>query len=212
VCFESVLFFPCFGLLWYNKLPGDDPGEKEDPMKNIIIGMAIAAAALSVLAYGRGGMPLVLTGLKAGGLMLAEIIPLLAAAFLLAGLIQVMVSREFIERWLGRGAGIKAIFLGALAGALVPGGPYISYPIAASFFIGGAEIGTVMAFLAAKNVWTLTRLPMEMALLGVRITALRYVVTFLIPVIVGLLANFILSGSVERVREQVRALAGGDRQ
>jgi uncharacterized membrane protein YraQ (UPF0718 family) len=153
----------------------------------------------------------VLSGLKEGGLMLAEIAPLLAAAFLLAGLIQVMVSREFIERWLGRGAGVKAVLLGAVAGALVPGGPYISYPIAASFFIGGAEIGTVMAFIAAKNVWTLTRLPMEVALLGVRITVLRYIVTFLIPVIVGLLANFILSKSVERVREQVRALAGGDR-
>ena len=68
-----------------------------------------------------------------------------------------------------------------------------------------------MAFIAAKNVWTLTRLPMEMALVGFRVTVLRYVVTFLIPVIVGLLANFILSGSVERVREQVRALAGGSR-
>ena len=72
----------------------DEPsGNKEDDMRNITIGMAIAAVALSVLAYGRGGMPLVLTGLKAGGLMLAEITPLLAAAFLLAGLIQVMVSR-----------------------------------------------------------------------------------------------------------------------
>jgi uncharacterized membrane protein YraQ (UPF0718 family) len=178
-------------------------------MKSITIGMAIAAVALSFLAYSRGGMPLVLTGLKAGGFMLAEITPLLAAAFLLAALIQVLVSPEFIEKWLGRGAGIKAVLLGAVAGALVPGGPYISYPIAASFFVGGAEIGTVMAFVAAKNVWTLTRLPMEVALLGARITLLRYVVTFLIPVIAGLLANLILSGTAERMREQVRALAGG---
>jgi len=180
-------------------------------LKSITIGMAIAALALSVLAFSRGGMPLVLTGLKTGGLILAEITPLLAVAFLLASLLQVMVSRKFIERWLGQGAGIKALLLGAVAGALVPGGPYVSYPIAASFFIGGAEIGTVMAFLAAKNVWTLTRLPMEVALLGVRITALRYVVTLLIPLIVGLLANVIFSGSAERVREQVRALQRGGR-
>jgi uncharacterized membrane protein YraQ (UPF0718 family) len=50
---------------------------------------------------------------------------------------------------------------------------------------------------------------MEVALLGARITLLRYVVTFLIPVIAGLLANLILSGTAERMREQVRALAGG---
>jgi uncharacterized membrane protein YraQ (UPF0718 family) len=182
--------------------------ERKDNMRNIIIGMAVAAVALATLAYHRGGMLLVLTGLKAGGILLVEITPLLAAAFLLAGLIQVMVSREFIERWLGRGAGIKAVLLGAVAGALVPGGPYISYPIAASFFIEGAEIGTVMAFIAAKNVWTLTRLPMEVALLGVSVTFLRYIVTFPIPIIVGLLANLILSRSVERVREQVRELVG----
>jgi uncharacterized protein len=182
--------------------------DRKDNMRNIIIGMAVAVVALSTLAYHQGGMPLVLTGLKTGGILLVEITPLLAAAFLLAGLIQVMVPREFIERWLGRGAGVKAVLLGAVAGALVPGGPYISYPIAASFFIEGAEIGTVMAFIAAKNVWTLTRLPMEVALLGVSVTFLRYIITFPIPIIVGLLANLILSRSVESVREQVRELVG----
>lgn len=180
-------------------------------MKNILIGMAVVAAALSVLAYQRGGMPLVLTGLKEGGITLVQVAPLLVTAILVASLIQVMMPREFIEKWLGQGAGLKAVLLGALAGSLVPGGPYVSYPLAASLFIGGAQIGTVMAFIAAKNVWTLPRLPMEMALLGTRITAFRYMITLLIPVVVGLLANFLLAGFVESIREQLRSLAGDDR-
>jgi len=182
-------------------------------MKNILIGMTIIAAALAGLAFERGGISLVLAGLKDGGLTLVQVVPLLAAALLAAGLIQVMMPRAFIEKWLGHGAGIKAVLLGALAGSLVPGGPYVSYPLAASIFIGGAQIGTVMAFISAKNVWTLPRLPMEMALLGVRITFVRYLITFAMPVVVGLLANVLLTGAtVEKIREQVRSLAGDDRK
>jgi uncharacterized membrane protein YraQ (UPF0718 family) len=180
-------------------------------MRNILLGMTAAIVALTGLAYLRGGLDLVVEGLQRSGLTLVKVVPLLAAAFLLAGLIQVMISHDFIQRWLGTGSGLKGLLLGAAAGALVPGGPYITYPIAASFFIGGAEIGTVMAFIAAKTVWTLSRLPMEVALLGPHITLVRYAVTLVVPVVVGLLANLLLSGSAEKVRDQVRELTGGDR-
>ncbi len=178
-------------------------------MKKITTGMAVAAGLLALLAYFRGGISLVLEGLQGGGLMLLKVTPLLLIAFLVAGLIQVMVSHEFIKKWLGKEAGIKGVFLGALAGAMVPGGPYVSYPIAASFFISGAEIGTVMAFIAAKNVWSFTRLPMEFALLGAHVTVTRFLVTLVFPIIVGILANLLLAGTEEKIRNQVKELAGG---
>lgn len=179
-------------------------------MKKISIVLAIIAFLLAGLACYRGGWALVLNGLKGGGLMLVEVTPLLLIAFLMTGLIQVMVSKEFIKKWLGNEAGIKAILLGALAGSLIPGGPYVSYPIAASFFIGGAEIGTVMSFLAAKNVWSFSRLPMEFALLGTKITVVRYAITFLFPVVVGVLGNLLFSGSAEKIRTQMTSLTGGN--
>ena len=181
-------------------------------MKKISIVLAIITLLLAGLDYYRGGTDLILKGLQGGGLMLLEVVPLLLVAFLMTGLIQVMISKEFIKKWLGDEAGIKAILLGALAGALIPGGPYVSYPIAASFFIGGAEIGTVMSFLAAKNVWTFTRLPMEFALLGTKITVVRYIITVLFPILVGVLGNLLFSGSAEKIRIQMKSLTGGTKK
>ncbi|KUO51947.1 MAG: hypothetical protein APF76_06850 [Desulfitibacter sp. BRH_c19] len=84
--------------------------------------------------------------------MILEVLPLIITAFLLAGMIQVLITKETINKWLGKDAGIKDIFLGAIAGALMPGGPYAFYPIAASFLISGAEIGTVLAFVVLRKI------------------------------------------------------------
>jgi len=112
-------------------------------MRNTTIGMAVAAVILMVLAYVQGGISLITVGLIGGGKMAIQVIPLLLVAFLVAGLIQVLVSKEMISKWLGKEAGFKGVILGGVAGALIPGGPYVYFPIAASFLMGGAEIGTV---------------------------------------------------------------------
>lgn len=175
-------------------------------MKNIIIGMSAAAAVLAVAAYLQGGFALLYKGFLIGGQMLWQVGILIILAFAVSGLIQVLVSRDMVSRWMGREAGWKGIFLGAIAGALVPGGPYVFYPLAATFFAAGAEIGTVIAFIIAKNLWTITRLPMEVVLLGPQLTAVRYLITFVFPILLGFAANVLFSNSVEKIREQIRSL------
>ena len=175
-------------------------------MRNTVIGMSAAAFLLAILALVRGGWSLVGRGLFIGLETCLQVLPLLVAAFTVAGLISVLISREQIERWLGRGSGLKGVALAATAGALVPGGPYVYFPLAATFLCAGAEIGTAIAFVTAKNLWTLTRLPMEMALLTPEITCIRYLSTFVFPILLGLAANFLFSGRVEAVREGIYAL------
>ncbi|MDZ7759042.1 MAG: permease [Desulfovermiculus sp.] len=175
-------------------------------MRNTVIGMSLAAFVLAILALVRGGWSLVGKGLSIGLGTSVQVLPLLVAAFTVAGLISVLISKEQIERWLGRGSGLKGIFLAATAGALVPGGPYVYFPLAATFLCAGAEIGTAIAFVTAKNLWTLTRLPMEMALLTPEITFIRYLSTFVFPILLGLAANFLFSGRVEAVRQGIYAL------
>ncbi|MCF8110862.1 MAG: permease [Desulfobacteraceae bacterium] len=169
----------------------------------IMTAITILLAAIGIYQHGTG---IILQGLMAGGEMLIEVMPLLAAAFILAGMIQVVVSKEMINKWLGKEAGVKGIILGGIAGALIPGGPYIFYPIAASFLLSGAEIGTVLTFVVAKNVWSLSRLPMEFALLGLEVTYVRFIVTLIFPVIVGLVANAFFGGYADKVREQIKKI------
>ncbi len=155
---------------------------------------------MGVLAYRQGGSELVLRGLQIGGKTLLDVTILLLAAFLVAGLTQVLVPRDVIERWLGVGSGWRGIFLACLAGALMPGGPYVYYPIAGGLLKSGASLGVLVAFVTAKNLWSVSRLPYEFALLGPDLTLLRYALTFIFPPLIGFLAEALFGGWLARIR------------
>ena len=60
----------------------------------------------------------------------------------------------------GSRLGWKGIGLACLAGAMIPGGPYVYYPIAAVMLHNGAGLGVLVAFVVAKNLWSVSRLPL----------------------------------------------------
>jgi uncharacterized membrane protein YraQ (UPF0718 family) len=91
-----------------------------------------------------------------------------------------------------------------LGGALIPGGPYVYYPIAAALLHTGAGLGVLVAFITAKNLWAISRIPLEFALLGPQLTLIRFAVTLIIPPLLGVLAEMLLGPQVERIREAVR--------
>jgi len=120
-------------------------------MRKNVIGMGIVTVLLALIGVWQKGFDVIPQGILGGLKMLVNVTPLLLAAFLLTGMIQVLISQELIKKWLGKDAGLKGIFLGAIAGALIPRGPYVYYPIAASFLMSGAEIGTVIAYSCFSN-------------------------------------------------------------
>lgn len=166
--------------------------------------LLVVILILAYLAYSRGGWILIFGGFKNGISILFREIPLLAAAFLTAGLIQALVKKEFITRWLGKDSGIKGILLACLGGGLIPGGPYVYYPIAGALLSSGAGLGVLVAFVTAKNLWSVSRLPYEFALLGSSITIRRYLITFLIPPLIGILVEWLFGGYIQQIRENVK--------
>lgn len=163
--------------------------------------IAAVALLMGALAYRQGGVELALRGLQIGAETLLDVTILLLAAFLVAGLTQVLVPREVIERWLGIGSGWRGILLACVAGALIPGGPYVYYPIAGGLLKSGASLGVLVAFVTAKNLWSVSRLPYEFALLGPNLTLLRYALTFIFPPLIGFLAEALFGGWLDRIRE-----------
>jgi uncharacterized membrane protein YraQ (UPF0718 family) len=164
--------------------------------------LGCVALALALLAWQRGGPALALTGLRLAGETLLSVTPLLLAAFLIAGLTQVLISRQIVERWLSASAGWRGILLACLGGALIPGGPYVYYPIAGSLLKSGAGLGVLVAFISAKNLWSVTRLPYEFALLGPKLTLLRFGFTFVVPPLLGLAAETFFGQMIEHIREK----------
>ena len=174
--------------------------EKTAKRDNTHLLFALIAIILFGIAWGRGGWALAIEGLKSSSNLLLDVVPLLIAAFLVAGLVQSLVDKEMVTQWLGAEAGWRGIALACLGGALIPGGPYVYYPIAGVLLNNGAGIGVLVAFISAKNLWSISRIPMELALLGPDLTLVRFGITFIIPPMLGFLAETLFGRFSDHIR------------
>ena len=155
--------------------------------------MGVIAIVLLVIGFQRGGGEHIL-GLKSAGNLLLQIIPILIFAFIIAGMIQVLVPTEMISKWVGTESGFRGILIGTAIGGFMPGGPYVSLPIAAGLLRAGAGIGTMVALITAWSLLAVARLPIEVGLIGWKFTLIRLACVFFFPPIAGLIANKFFSG------------------
>ncbi|MBN1572273.1 MAG: permease [Deltaproteobacteria bacterium] len=167
--------------------------KKERKMNMLVptIIMGVAALILLVIAYTKGRH---MEGLGDGIAMFLEIVPLLIFAFIMAGMIRVLLPQEMVANWVGAESGFRGILIGTLAGAVTPGGPYVSMPIAAGLLRAGAGMGTMVAFLTAWSIWAVARLPLEVGIMGWKFTGVRIACSFFFPPIAGFLAQVFFSG------------------
>lgn len=155
--------------------------------------MALLALILLIIGYSRGEGQHI-AGLKSAMKMTVDILPMLIFAFIMAGMIQALLPQELLSKWIGEESGIRGILIGTVAGGITPGGPYVSLPLAAGFLRAGAGIGTMVAFLTAWSLWAVSRLPMEIGVMGWKFTIVRLACTFFFPPIAGFLAQMFFSG------------------
>jgi len=130
-------------------------------------------------------------GIKSAFSMVVQILPLLIFSFIIAGMIQVLLPKEALTKWIGAESGIRGILIGTVAGSCAPGGPFITLPIAAGFLRSGASIGTMVAFLTGWSLWAFIRLPMEIGIMGWRFTLIRIISVVFFPPIAGLIAQLL---------------------
>jgi len=122
-----------------------------------------------------------------------EMILILPAVMILMGLFTMFVPKDMIVKYLGKTAGIKAIFLGILMGAIPTGPLYVAFPMASALLKKGAKISSIIAFLSA---WACIKIPQEMVelqFLGPGFMAARLILTIIFVTIMGI--------SIERIIE-----------
>jgi len=153
--------------------------------------MGVIAVAFIFIGYQKG---IHIQGLKTSGNMLLQILPLLIFAFIVAGMIQQLIPHELISKWVGTESGFRGLLIGTALGGIMPGGPYVSMPIAAGLLRVGASIGTMVAFITAWSLLAVSRLPLEIGLMGWKFTLIRLACVFFFPPIAGLIANKLFAG------------------
>jgi uncharacterized membrane protein YraQ (UPF0718 family) len=152
--------------------------------------MGALALVFFLIGYYRGeGQHII--GMKSALRMTVQILPLLIFAFIVAGMVQVLVPQEILSEWVGAESGMRGILIGTVAGALAPGGPYVSLPVAAGLLQAGASVGTMVAFLTGWSLWAFSRLPMEVGIMGWKFTLIRIASTFFFPPVAGWIAQMI---------------------
>jgi len=154
--------------------------------------MGVIALVLLFIGYQKGGGEHIL-GLKSAWNLVIQILPLLIISFIVAGMVQELVPREIVARWVGAESGFRGILLGTVMGSLTPSGPFVSMPIAAGLLRTGAGVGTMVAFITAWSLLAVNRLPLEFGILGWKFMLIRLACVFFFPPIAGLLANVFFS-------------------
>ncbi len=155
-------------------------------MLSATIIMAVLSAAALLVAYHRGRH---IEGLVNARDLALQVLPLLVFAFLLAGVVQVIIPKAVISQWLGQDSGIKGIIIGSVAGSLLPGGPFVTLPIVMGFAKVGASIPVLVAMIAGWALLSVARIPIEVGILGPRLALIKLASVVVLAPLAGLIAR-----------------------
>jgi uncharacterized membrane protein YraQ (UPF0718 family) len=156
----------------------------------IVFGLLVV---LGALAWGRGGAPFVGESLTGGMRLFVRFGPVIALSFLVAGLAEALMPREWVASALGEDSGLRGLLFASAAGAVTPAGPFISMPLAAGLLRTGAAPPAVVTFLAAWSLISIHRLfAWELPILGASFAFTRWTLCLLVPVAVGALTRVVL--------------------
>lgn len=115
--------------------------------------------------------------LETAGAYFKEMVFILPAVFLLMGLMEVWIPKEKVQKWLGRGAGLKGKLLALALGTLPTGPLYAAFPMTAALLEKGAGTGNMVIFLGAWAALKVPQLMVEVQFIGIAFTTLRFVLT-----------------------------------
>ena len=181
---------------------------KADPTLLILVALLVVAV---ILAFVKGGSNAALQGIVQSGRLLESIWLRLPLGFILGGLIQVLIPRGLVSRWLGPASGIKGVLIGTLVSVILSGAPYVMLPIVASLYLAGAGPGPIIALCTGQTLLGLQNLIVwQIPFLGVGLPLARFIVSLLITPLVGLLGALVFKAlnRLPDIKKDTRSAAG----
>ena len=161
-----------------------------DPSLLILLAMVLIAEVIALIW--RPEMPL--QALKGSARLLQGVWLDLLLGFIFAGLADVLIPQPVLSRWLGNQRPTQAILVGWAVGLLMPGGPYLVFPILAGLFQKGAAPGPLITLITAKTLLSPVRmLTYEAPLMGWPLTLARFLPGVLLPPFMGLLGAWLFA-------------------
>jgi uncharacterized membrane protein YraQ (UPF0718 family) len=104
-----------------------------------------------------------------------------------------LVPQDVAQGWLGPESGVAGLLVASVAGGLIPGGPFVSFPLVLTFAKAGAGVPQMVALVTGWAIYGFHRvIAWEYPVLGARFVALRMLSGLALPLFAGLLAQALL--------------------
>ncbi|MDP7651138.1 MAG: permease [Rhodospirillales bacterium] len=173
---------------------GEKPARKRSSESRSPLILAGLVGASGVLCYFIKGTDGVVASLEGDLALLAIMVPRMIAALAIAGLVQVLVPKDLVARWLGDASGYRGYILATAAGMLTPGGPMLSFPLVLALKAAGANTPALITYLTSWALLGVHRVVMwEIPLFGTEFAVVRYLVSLPMPILAGLITTALIA-------------------
>ncbi len=110
-------------------------------------------------------------------------------ALLFATFAAALLPEAWVLATLGAESGIAGLAVATVGGALLPGGPFVAFPLAIGLAERGAGVPQLVALVTAWSVLGVNRIvAFELPVLGARFVVLRVLASSPLPLLAGLAA------------------------
>jgi uncharacterized membrane protein YraQ (UPF0718 family) len=126
----------------------------------------------------------------------AKMIGIIAAVFLLLGLVQVWIPPNKIAKYLGKEAGWKALFFASVFPMILGGPLFVMFPLLKILKDKGASTAVILAFLTS---WSgkFPLLPLSAGFLGWKFTILRTIFIIPMALLIGVIGEALIEKKIK---------------
>jgi uncharacterized membrane protein YraQ (UPF0718 family) len=114
---------------------------------------------------------------------------LLIVGFVIVGYIDILSPTQLIQKWIGPETGFRGLLVAEGIGMLLPGGPYVVFPLIAILYHSGAGLGPAVAIITSWSTQALLTVAFELPFMGWRFAAIRWGLGLGVPLLSGLIAT-----------------------
>jgi uncharacterized membrane protein YraQ (UPF0718 family) len=107
-------------------------------------------------------------------------------ALLFAAFVAALLPADLVLATVGGGTGLVGVLVASAVGAVLPGGPFVAFPIAVGLAERGAGTAQLVALVTAWSVLAVQRaVVFELPLMGWRFTTIRLAASLSLPILAG---------------------------
>lgn len=119
--------------------------------------------------------------------------PLLLLAFIIVGFVTAIAPQKFVEQLMGPESGWQGLLVAEGVGMLLPGGPYVVFPLIAAIYHNGAGFAAAITMITSWAAVGLLSVSFELPFMGWRFTVIRWGLGLIFSLLVGVCV-FALTG------------------